>query len=75
MTPESSLVNGGRGELKVPVRVIFNDDDVVFAGEGVDFLSPLESQDTACGVVSHTGEKLAIRPSSSPLLWSTHVTV
>lgn len=75
MAPESGLVDGGRGELKVPVRIIFNNDDVVFAGEGVDLLSPLDSQDTACGVVSHTGEQLAIGPSSGQLLSSTHVTV
>ena len=33
-------VQSGR-ELKVPVRIVFDNDDVVFAAKGVDFLSTL----------------------------------
>lgn len=45
---------GGRGKLQVPVGLILDDDHVVTAADGVDFLAAGEGDDEAGGVVAET---------------------
>lgn len=41
-----------RRELKVPVRVVFDNDDIELLAELVDFLPALEGEGSACWVLS-----------------------
>lgn len=39
--------------MQVPVRIIFDDDDVVLAAEGVQFAAALKGEHARCWVLAH----------------------
>ena len=42
VTSRLCFFNDGRGELQIPIRLIFHNDDVVLAADGVELFSAFD---------------------------------
>ena len=48
----------GGGVLEVPIRVVFDDEDVVVLADGVDLFAAGEREEAGGRVLAHAGNKL-----------------
>lgn len=56
-----SLLTGCGRVLKVPIWLVFDNDDIVFAAKGVDILTALDGQCSTSRILSNAGDSVRKR--------------